>query len=659
MIAAARRQNYDAAALLPGRRRLPCMVDFCVYLFYRAALTVITALPLGFVFFLGQGLGFLAWLLLPNYRRLARRNVEIAFGREKSASEKGRIVRRHFQQLGANLLSGMKLNATPLEQVAALVATEGVDEVHRELRAGRPVVLVLSHLGNWELFAQILPHYFGYTRLSTVYQKLGNRHLDRFVREQRARFGVELFDRSEGFQEAIRLLRAGGMIGILSDQHAGDHGMWTPFFGRLASTSPLPGLLCKRTGAALIAASLYTADAGKWRMTFSRTGDLPNDSVQSLTAKANEMIAEEIRRAPEDWFWVHNRWKTPRPNWLLSKYKRSFFVPETVSAKDLKPFRILIRGSNWLGDSVISIPAVRAIKRGRPDAHLTVLTPEKIAAVWRLVPEVDAVISLGKKSLWHAVRRLRREPGFDAGIVFPNSLRGALELWLGGISRRVGYAGHHRRWLLNQLVPMVERKGPPPHQSEHYLDIARSLGGEAEVGEIALATGPATTSAGLKLGLCPGAEYGPAKRWLPERFAATAAAIGGQWVLLGTAKDEEVGAQIAAELGDNCTNLIGKTTLEQLIDELRECQLLLTNDTGTMHLATLLGVPVVAVFGSTEPSLTGPLRKKSQVVRHQVECSPCFLRECPLDFRCMKAVSVEEVVALVREARIEIRDSEE
>ena len=137
-----------------------------------------------------------------------------------------------------------------------------LDAVHQELRAGRPVVVALSHLGNWEFFAQIMPHYFAYTRLSTVYQKLGNRYLDRFVRQQRARFGVELFDRSEGFQEAIRLLRGGGMIGILSDQHAGDHGLWTPFFGRLASTSPLPGLLCKRTGAALIAASLFTDGQG-------------------------------------------------------------------------------------------------------------------------------------------------------------------------------------------------------------------------------------------------------------------------------------------------------------------------------------------------------------------------------------------------------------
>jgi lipopolysaccharide heptosyltransferase II len=626
------------------------MVDFCVYFCYRAALALITALPLRLVFSLGNGLGFVAWLLLPTYRQLARRNMEIAFGSEKSAPEKRRIVRRHFQQLGANLLSGMKLNAMPLEKVVALVATEGADEVHRELRAGRPVVLVLSHLGNWEFFAQILPQYFSYTRLSTVYQKLGNRHLDQFVRQQRARFGVELFDRSEGFREAVRLLRGGGMIGILSDQHAGDHGLWTPFFGRLASTSPLPALLCKRTGAALIAVSLFTNGPGRWRLTFSSPFDLPNDSVPSLTAKMNEIIAQEIRRAPEDWFWVHNRWKTPRPNWLLEKYKRGLFVPETVGPKGLKPFRILIRGSNWLGDSVMSVPAVRAIKHGRPDAHVTVLASEKVAAVWRLVPEVDEVISLGQKSLWRAVGLIRNQSEFDAGVVFPNSFRVALELWLAGVPRRVGYAGHRRRWLLNQLVRKPERKGPPPHQAEHYLDIARSLGGEAEVEPSAITPRLPVESTERRRGLCPGAEYGPAKRWLPERFAATAAAIGGRWVLFGTVRDEEVGAEIVAQLGDDCINLIGRTTLEQLIEELRKCQLLLTNDTGAMHLAALLGVPVVAVFGSTEPRLTGPLGRGNRIVRHQVECSPCFLRECPLDFRCMKAPSVEEVVAAIRDS---------
>jgi lipopolysaccharide heptosyltransferase II len=623
------------------------MLDFCVYLIYRAALGLITALPLSLAFYLGQSLGFLAWLVLPNYRRLARENLEIAFGAEKSGKEKKRIVRRHFQRLGANLLSGMKLNAMPLAAVAELIAVEGEEEVHRRLRQGRPLVVVLSHLGNWELFAQIMPHYFGYTRLSTVYQRLGNRYLDQFVRQQRARFGVELFDRSEGFAEAIKLLRGGGMIGILSDQHAGDHGLWTPFFGRLASTSPLPGLLCKRTGAALLAASLFSEGPGKWRMTFTPPADSPNDTVESLTAKANKLIASEIRRAPEDWFWVHNRWKTPRPNWLLNEYKRGLYLPPEISPNELKPFRILIRTSNWLGDCVISIPAVRAIKQGRPDAQITILAPEKIAALWRLVPEVDAVLSLGKKSVWRAARLLRESGRFDLGIVFPNSFRVGLELWLAGVPRRTGYAGHRRRWLLNQVVRPPELSGPPPHQVEHYLHLARSFGLKAVATKIELAGPDSGNGFGARLGLCPGAEYGPAKRWLPERFAEVAEKIGGEWVLFGTSKDAECGDQIAAALGERCINLIGKTTLEELIDELRRCRLLLTNDTGTMHLATLLGVPVVAVFGSTEPKLTGPLGAKSHVVRRQVECSPCFLRECPLDFRCMKAVTSEEVAETV------------
>ena len=153
------------------------------------------------------------------------------------------------------------------------------------------------------------------------------------------------------------------------------------------------------------------------------------------------------------------------------------------------------------------------------------------------------------------------------------------------------------------------------------------------------------------IGLCPGAEYGPAKRWLPERFAEVVQAVSSQiqarWILFGTSKDGAAGEIISRALGDNCVNRIGQTTIEQLIDELRRCRLLLTNDTGAMHLASLLAVPTVAIFGSTEPRLTGPLGNGHIVLRHQVECSPCFLRECPIDFRCMKAVTVEEVVEAV------------
>jgi lipopolysaccharide heptosyltransferase II len=310
----------------------------------------------------------------------------------------------------------------------------------------------------------------------------------------------------------------------------------------------------------------------------------------------------------------------------------------------------------------MSVPAVRAIKNGRPDAHITIATPANLVPVWKLVPEVDEIIALKSKSLLGAVRQMERARKFDVGILFPNSLRVALEMWLSDVPRRVGYRGHSRAWLVNQIVRDRQKRGPLEHQSLRYLRIAHELGAATKALDLqetpnAQPPTPNAESSRLhqtsntkhqtSLGLCAGAEYGPAKRWLPERFAEVASTIAteqsAKWVLLGTAKDADVGQQIAGALGDHCVNRIGQTSVEQLVEELRGCRLLLTNDTGTMHLAALLDIPVVAIFGSTEPALTAPIGNGHVILRDHVECSPCFLRECPIDFRCMKAVSVEEV----------------
>jgi lipopolysaccharide heptosyltransferase II len=384
-------------------------------------------------------------------------------------------------------------------------------------------------------------------------------------------------------------------------------------------------------------------------MTFTERLDSPGESVEQITAKCNTALERQIRAAPDDWFWVHNRWKTPQPNFLLTDYKRGVYVPPGTK---LKPFRILVRAPNWLGDSVISAPAVRTIKAGRPDLHLTIAAPEKISAVWKLVPGVDEVVALDGKNVFGTVKAIRNRPRFDAAIVLPSSFRTALEVWLAGVRRRVGFSGHRRRWLLNQIVAEAPRRGPVEHQVNRYLHMARELGGAKAPPEMRkFLPRLKTNGAPAKLALSPGAEYGPAKRWLPERFAEVALTVTEQrpvqWILFGTDADQESGAAIESALGSRCVNRIGQTGLDQLVAELAECALLLTNDTGTMHLATLLGVPVVAIFGSTEPRLTGPLGNARHIIRHQVECSPCFLRECPIDFRCMKAVTVEEVVAAV------------
>src|SRR5205814_5980369 len=203
-----------------------------------------------------------------------------------------------------------------------------------------------------------------------------------------------------------------------------------------------------------------------------------------------------------------NRWKTPKPNFLLTHYKRGVYLPPDAK---LKPFRILIRAANWLGDSVISVPAVRAIKAGRPDAHVTVVAPEKIAPVWKLVPEVDEVLALESRSLFSVVKKIRAQAAFDVAILFPSSLRAALEVWFAGIPRRVGFPGHNRRWLLNQIATDEPPRGPIQHQAWRYLRLVRELGGPVAAPEIrTVPPRRKTNGAVVKVGLCPGAEYGPA-----------------------------------------------------------------------------------------------------------------------------------------------------
>ena len=324
---------------------------------------------------------------------------------------------------------------------------------------------------------------------------------------------------------------------------------------------------------------------------------------------------------------------------------------------------MVVRSPNWLGDAVMSIPAVQAIAAGRPDARVTVLCPVNLADLWKVVPGVAAVLTIGAKDHVLAVARTVRRAGpFDVAVLLPNSLRAALEAWLAGVPRRCGYPGHRRRWLLDQVLPEL----PPPgqgqtrHHRDRYREIAKQIGADITTRPtpppVVLPVANSDGDPRPRFALCPGAEYGPAKRWGVERFAATAKMVaahgpGCRWVLVGTGKDRELGKFLEQELGpDVCENLIGQTTLAGLIETLAGCRLLLSNDTGTMHLAAWLGVPTVAVFGSTEPRLTGPVAHdpaRVRVLRRQVECSPCFRRECPLDLRCMAAVSVEETTAAV------------
>ncbi len=634
-------------------------MDYLIYLVFRTLTFVIGALPLRWVFRLGQLGGWVAYVFLPPYRRLAIANLTIVYGGERTPAEIQRLARRHFLTLGANALCSVKASSFDATRLQEVVEVEGMDHILAAFARRRGIVLAISHIGNWELFAQLC-QYLPQEKWATVYQPLRNKHIEGYI--QRTRQKVELFARQKGFNAPTTFLREGGALGVLIDQHAGDGGLWTPFFGRLASTSTLAALLALRTGAELLPMAVNTAGVGRWRVVISPAVPYAaTEEADALTARLNGVLEGQISRSPADWFWVHNRWKTPKPRFLLARYKRGVVLPENMNASDLKPFRILVRSTNWLGDAVMSIPTVRALAAGRPDARVTVLTPAKLADLWREVPGVAEVLSIPAKTGVAGVAALVRRAGpFDAAVLLPNSLRAALEAFLGRVPRRVGFSGHRRRWLLNQVViedttPATETGDPRRNQTYRYARLAEAVGA-AEI-DVSSSAAPASVERGgwRRVGLCPGAEYGPTKRWPAERFAEAAKLISAQvacgWTIFGVAKDAPYAETIQAALGERCENLVGKTTLAELITALRRCEVLLTNDTGTMHLAAYLGVPVAAVFGSTDPVLTAPLvpPERLRVLRRQVECSPCFLRECPLDLRCLHAVTPEMAAAVVLE----------
>ncbi len=585
------------------------------------------------------------WLILPGYRRLARENLTIAFANEMSEADLGRLTFRHFTTLGANVVCAFKMPSLSQAQIQRVAHFENLDVVKRNIALGRPVIMAINHIGNWELYAQIV-FQWPEVRSGTIYQALHNKLVDDLVNRDRRRLGLETFDRKKGFQGAIGLLRELGVLGVLVDQHAGKSGVWTPFFHRLCSTSPLVATLALRTNAVVIPSAIYTDGFARWRIVMGQEIPWTGDNPEQLTLDLNRNLEEQIRVSPADWFWVHNRWKTPR-SFLLNDVKRGIYLPG--GAATVNPFRIVARSPNWLGDAVMSVDAVRAFKYGRPDAHLSVLTPSKLAGFWRRVDGVDEVIEFEKEeSVFSVARRLRGR--FHVAVLFPNSLRSALEVWLARIPVKVGFQGHFRHWLLDHAI--AEGKRPPAnqpvHQADVYWRIAARCGAE-ERPPVSPLWKPNRKE--RVIGLCPGAEYGSAKRWPADQFRQLILQLNEevdcQWVIVGTSADTPVAKKIASGI-PTVTDLTGKTSLEDLMDLLSRISVLVTNDTGTMHLADFIGTPLVSIFGSTEPTFTGPRGSRSLVIRQKVECSPCFLRKCPIDFRCMEEIPMDKVIQAVK-----------
>ncbi|MCC6139055.1 MAG: lipopolysaccharide heptosyltransferase II [Nitrospira sp.] len=335
------------------------------------------------------------------------------------------------------------------------------------------------------------------------------------------------------------------------------------------------------------------------------------------------------------------------------------------------PSRIVVRAPNWIGDAVMCEPALRGLRALFPKAEITLLAKPAIAELFIAYPGIDRRlvyndrgVHAGLSGKWTLAGLLRRHR-FDLAVLFQNAFEAALIAWLAGIRRRYGYVTDGRAFLLTDPVARPDRE-TLVHQVHYYWDLLKPLGltGAPPVPALAVsadevnAMNDRLSEAGvgredLLVGINPGSTYGSAKRWLPERYAEAALRVcrrieqqqgrSVSVVILGAKGEEELGYSVAERLTVRSTVLSGRTNIRELMAVTKRCTLLLTNDTGPMHLAAAFAVPVVAVFGPTDWKTTAPYRQKASIVRQPVDCAPCLLRECPIDHRCMTGVTVDMV----------------
>lgn len=327
--------------------------------------------------------------------------------------------------------------------------------------------------------------------------------------------------------------------------------------------------------------------------------------------------------------------------------------------------RILVRGVNWVGDTILTYPAVQKLKAIFPHSHLAILVPSHLADLWKTFPYVDEIITFQKKSglgsFWKDLKLSLslKKRGFDLTVILPRSFRSSFLMYVTGSPIRIGYQDQGGFFFLTHGIP---RKGEilHRHRIHYYEKLVDALGkvegtpspliflreedrrwAEEVLKNLNLLDGRPL------IGVNPGATYGLAKCWYPDRFGELGKRLTERWnaaiLIFGREEEGPLAREILMYLGDSGVDFTAKTRLLQLAALLERCRLLVTNDTGTMHVAAAVNTPVVALFGSTNPATTGPWGDGHVVIKKDVPCSPCLKRVCPTDHRCMELITVDEV----------------
>ncbi len=503
-----------------------------------------------------------------------------------------------------------------------------------------PAIIVVPHLCLMESLTLLPALSKTVPQVGTIYRPLKQAPLEDWVLRTRQRFGMRLLSRKEGFAEAIQMAREKKAVTILFDQNAGNIGALSTFMGRVCSSTELPGMLAARFKARV--GAVWTERTGFWRGVI-RLEELSKvrESVDGIFM-ANDWLEKKLRTDTgfqNDWLWLHDRWRT-QDQWdrrLQLKHRRNSLEDELYWRgwdKIPKGTRIWVRLPNWLGDVIMAMPLLRAIRQGRPDAEITLLARKQFKPLLEAFPVGDRLITLpdkgsaGERAFFKGLAL--EYP--DTQILLTNSFRGDREAKRIGAPQRFGILrkGKPRPFLTHHWELPTDFDEATVHQTELWRQFLAEFGlnkkpdfapfkADELGGDFKVPAGGRQT-----IGLICGTENEPAKRWPVEQWRALIEQFPEEhFTLFGTKNDRAITDQVAESFASQSVlNRAGETNLIEYASELLSCRVLVTNDTGGMHLANALGVPVIVVFGPTNPIRTGPCFDGPKVLLQPPGCAP-------------------------------------
>lgn len=589
--------------------------------------------------FIANGVAYMAggviYYIFPRRRRTMLSNLYYAFP-DKSKAWRRRIAIescRRMAEWALFLVSSPFFSRKRIQRILEL--TDSAQEFLKKSTSSKsPQVFLVPHFSLTEavaLYRGCVGGEIDTREVGVIFRPLKNESLNEWIQETRERLGVKLLSRKEGFSEAINILRRNGTVGILFDQNAGDPGVLGIFFGRLASTSQLPDLLTIKTRAE--AHVVYTERMGFWKAKV-HTMRLPDPKEVPLRVTANEWLEGKLKENDNycsDWLWFHSRWRA----------QHTVYERYSINAKKMDldwgqlrcKTRFWFRMPNWLGDVVMALPLIMAIKKGRPDAEITLLAQKPLIPLLEKLGIADRVIGLPKKDWKYFFRfwKLRDEYP-ETEFLFTNSERGDIEAWIIGAPQRFGMErpGKKRRLLTNTWAMPEGFDETQIHQMNVWEICLRHFGLK-EAPDIRPFRELFSDNSGSyppTIGLICGTENNPEKRWPIAKWRELIELIirnypGYKIHLYGTARDKEITRQVASGFDDKSVlDLAGRTDLIRFAEGLARCEVVVCNDTGGMHLANALGTPVIAIFGPTNPVRTGPVFEGKKVILQPDGCPP-------------------------------------